>query len=557
MKKAKKTGKKPPLKKALSASKKKRKSAKKTLSVKARAAAPSKKAQSRRKKKPVAAARATATKTPLKSAAKKPLKARPASRAQATVADNALKSARKKILERRKALARGAIYFSEKPPAFGKKVRFKLKNVRCFEGEQSFEIRPLTFITGENSTGKTTLIGCFHTLFHNIIKGRDADDFNFNEEPYDMGSFDTIASAGNGKSKQVGFFDLGMSCEGREYTARLVRDKNTKRPVASDIKIFMEDIAVHLRFKNKEIDFCLTSNAGASLNLRLPRFEDRYRFKDRWARKFSISRLFRLTSYADYDIWSKKLNKNQTELLGKFQEFLFDFRSSLFPRDLISLAPVRSKPKRFYSSFIEQSSYDPEGANIPMRLRDIKIQDKKLWKDLLKKLKEFGEDSELFYGITIKEHLQTGHFELHLKTKTSVSNIRDTGYGTSQILPVLTDLFQSPQGSRLLLQQPEVHLHPKAQAQLSSLFVDCVKNPMNKSFLIETHSDYMVDRARTAVRKGFISADDLSLIYLESRKGRVRAHNILFDEKGDMIKVPEGYRDFFLEEMDDFLGIED
>ena len=530
MKKAKKTGKKPPLKKALSASKKKRKSAKKTLSVKAGAAAPSKKAQSRRKKKPVAAARATATKAPPKSAAKKPLKAR---------------SAGKKLSGKSKA---------EKPPAYGGKVRFKLKNVRCFEGEQSFEIRPLTFITGENSTGKTTLIGCFHTLFANRLNNIN---FNFNEEPYEMGSFDTIFSKVNGKRRAHSVsFELSVSsCKKPEmkYTVYFVKDRIAGRPVVSDIDIFIEDFfRTHIKFKDKKIHCKLDS-----LKNRADSFQFSFDVSERPYERFSFLSALRfifreLVSSQD----GRQFNEEQTKSLEKFLTVWRECKNSLSPFFSLPFAPVRSNPKRFYSSFMEEPGFDPEGGNIPMRLRNINIQDKKLWKDLLNELKKFGKDSELFYDIKRKEHRQTGHFELHLKTKTSVSNIRDTGYGTSQILPVLTDLFLSPPGSRLLLQQPEVHLHPKAQAELSSLFVDCVKK-LNKSFLIETHSDYMVNRARTAVRKGLIPADDLSLIYLESRKGRVHAHNILFDKEGDMIEVPKGYRDFFLKEMDDFLGVED
>ena len=107
-----------------------------------------------------------------------------------------------------------------------------------------------------------------------------------------------------------------------------------------------------------------------------------------------------------------------------------------------------------------------------------------------------------------------------------------------------------------LIQQPEVHLHPKAQAELSSLFAQ-LANIGNQSFLIETHSDYLVDRARIEIRRGNIKAEDVSLIFLEPKKNVVKVHNISFDKMGNMIGVPPHFREFFLLESDRLMGFED
>ena len=107
-----------------------------------------------------------------------------------------------------------------------------------------------------------------------------------------------------------------------------------------------------------------------------------------------------------------------------------------------------------------------------------------------------------------------------------------------------------------LLQQPEVHLHPKAQAELTSLLAQ-LASMGNQSFVVETHSDYMVDRARIEIRRGNINADDVSLIYLEPKKNVVKVHNITFDKMGNMMGVPPHFRDFFLLETDRLMGFED
>ena len=103
------------------------------------------------------------------------------------------------------------------------------------------------------------------------------------------------------------------------------------------------------------------------------------------------------------------------------------------------------------------------------------------------------------------------------------------------------------------MQQPEVHLHPRGQAELSSLLVNLVKQREHK-FIVETHSDHMVDRARIEIMKKRILPEDVSLIYLEPVGNSVKVHNIAFDEQANLIGAPGSYREFFLKESDKLLG---
>ena len=107
------------------------------------------------------------------------------------------------------------------------------------------------------------------------------------------------------------------------------------------------------------------------------------------------------------------------------------------------------------------------------------------------------------------------------------------------------------------MQQPEVHLHPKAQAELSSLLCQLATKE-RKTFVVETHSDYMIDRARIEIMKGNINPEDVSLIYLEpvSNGSKVQVHNITLDKQANLVGVPKGYRSFFLDETSSLLGLE-
>ena len=80
----------------------------------------------------------------------------------------------------------------------------------------------------------------------------------------------------------------------------------------------------------------------------------------------------------------------------------------------------------------------------------------------------------------------------------------------------------------------------------------------NNAFIIETHSDYMVNRVRIDIMEGNIKPEDVSLIYLEAQGKDVEVHNLCFDKQGNFEKdPPDGYRSFFLTETHRLLGWED
>ena len=203
---------------------------------------------------------------------------------------------------------------------------------------------------------------------------------------------------------------------------------------------------------------------------------------------------------------------------------------------------------------------DPEGSDVPLLLMQAKTIRKGSWEKLKAQLVEFGKQSGLYQNIDIK-NLNRGlgaPFQLKFKVRGPNSNITDVGYGVSQILPILVHILgTNPHETNFsLLQQPEVHLHPKAQAELSSLLAK-LASQSNRSFIVETHSDYMLDRARIEIIRGNICPEDVSLIYFEPKGNIVKVHNISFDKMANMVGVPPHYGEFFLKESKRLLGFKD
>ena len=129
------------------------------------------------------------------------------------------------------------------------------------------------------------------------------------------------------------------------------------------------------------------------------------------------------------------------------------------------------------------------------------------------------------------------------------------GYGVSQILPVMFDAIRGGYGQTFLFQQPEVHLHPRAQAEFASSIGGLVHR-RGVQAIIETHSDFILDRLRIDARaRKNISPQDVKILYFERKGTSVKIHEIGLDDQANLTNVPPGFRDFFLTEQRQLLGI--
>ncbi len=426
-------------------------------------------------------------------------------------------------------------------------TQFTMEEVRCFAECQQFDIRPLTFLVGENSTGKTTALACFQVLANYLKSG----EVNFDAKPYSMGPFRNIVrnSRPKGNAFKLGFTFTGDQ-EDVEYTVECVQKKDRFEPAIESVTI---------KFTDGEIVF--KTEDRVERGMRLASFdEDRNQYQVNVALLDQVS-LSLLLNYCTNIIERRYEGENPLVeyVLKKYKDI--ERMGDLHNISVFSTSPVRSRPERTYD--LTREFNDPEGSDVPMQLMRIESTKKDEWEALKQALIEFGKSSGLFQNIEIQTlgGSLSAPFQIKIKVRGPNSNIIDVGYGVSQILPILVHILSpSPlaqwQNTYFLLQQPEVHLHPTAQAQLSSLLASSASRG-DQSFIVETHSDYMIDRARIEIRKGTINPEDVSLIYLEPKGRVVNVHNISFDKMGNMTGVPTHYRKFFMKEYRRLMGFED
>ena len=447
----------------------------------------------------------------------------------------------------------------------------RLKDYRCFREDQTARLAPLTLLVGENSTGKTSFLAIVRALW-DLAYGHRVPDFK--EDPYDLGSFDEIAHHRGGRGSRAETFLAEFSAM-RPNSRNVSREFIYRKFGATFRKVGTSPYPVERRFGfgDSWIEVCFEKKHAYVLRVKTDR--------GCWEKRLNMR--IKEQSIFDDRIMPPPVLFLEMQISGGDPEEEFGFRplggSPAFGPDekelLQSLpwydlstfrvrpfasAPVRSKPRRTYEP--SRPTQDSEGDYVPMYLADVFSQRKKEWTELKKRLEDFGSAAGLFDEIFIKRLGQRDSEPFQIQVRKLGNNIKgprrnliDVGYGVSQALPVITELLRPDAPPLFLLQQPEVHLHPSAQAALGSLF--CQVASRDRQLIIETHSDHLLDRVRMDVRdgEGALKSEDVSILFFERDDLDVRIHSLEIDGEGNIENAPDSYRSFFMEETTRSLGL--
>ena len=342
-----------------------------------------------------------------------------------------------------------------------------LENYRCFREKQTARLAPLTLLVGNNSTGKTSFLALIRALWDVAFLERVPD---FREEPYDLGTFRDIAHNRGGRGSQAISFNAEF-----EY-----KDASIPNKVKQDFIFYVTfdernavPFPVNRAFAGGSIEFQATKQEDGNFLLRLAT-PDSSTENVAEHRIFSQEELILFPLMEFISVFGRPELENELEAMA---ENLNDsLRLVIQGKRPVASAPIRSRPRRTYDP--TRPSRDPEGENIPTYLAEISQSNKKEWTRLKNALEDFGRKSGLYDEIDIKLLGKTGGspFQVQIRKfgrrlKGAKRNLIDVGYGVSQALPLLTELLRKDETSMFLLQQPEVHLHPSAQAALGSLIL--------------------------------------------------------------------------------------
>lgn len=169
-------------------------------------------------------------------------------------------------------------------------------------------------------------------------------------------------------------------------------------------------------------------------------------------------------------------------------------------------------------------------------------------KNILKKVVSWLKKSGIASDIKILP-LSDRHYEFHIQNSVTkeYQNFADVGYGNSQVIPVLVGGYNLERGSVFLVEEPEIHLHPRAQAELGDFFLELHNQGIQS--LVETHSEYLVVRLQQHVAAGLLNPKDVGFYYVYANKNKKEIVELKLDRKGQFLeKWPEGFFPERLEE---------
>lgn len=227
---------------------------------------------------------------------------------------------------------------------------------------------------------------------------------------------------------------------------------------------------------------------------------------------------------------SSEKTKRITELVLVYQFFAeVSGAVGVYLRRLLSniryITPLRASAERYYRlQGLSIEEIDPRGENAAMFLHNLTNTEKA----------NFGQWISRAFGVEVTTVPSQGHVSLHLRSEDSGQlgfNLADTGFGYSQILPILVQLWSVAYRRRpnagltttiFAIEQPELHLHPRLQARLADIFLVAVKEArrigIDLRLVIETHSEQIVSTLGLSIARGEAAPDDVNVLLFEKSK---------------------------------------
>lgn len=218
------------------------------------------------------------------------------------------------------------------------------------------------------------------------------------------------------------------------------------------------------------------------------------------------------------------------------------------------LGPLRDYPKQNYSwNENEPQGVGKRGENAVSALLASRLVDDNL--EVEQKVAYWLKELNLIDSFNLVEtHSQTYQVVVKKTPQSPEVLITDVGFGVSQILPILVLCYYVPEGSTLILEQPEIHLHPFVQAGLADVFIDAIKT-RNIQIILESHSEHLLRRLQRRIaeeRQGFSNQDAALYFCQNTSEGDSQLISLELDPFGNISNWPDG---FFGDEMGELVAM--
>lgn len=364
-----------------------------------------------------------------------------------------------------------------------------LKNFKCFDEYREFELKRMTVFTGYNGRGKSTVLQSLLLLGQNIRKKEDIENLHVNGNFVELDLFNDIINCNHRKDSTVSI-TIGSdvpNCESIRLEYRLDKQKPRTGKLTGLI------VNHHNYFVKKLIygDFAVNSKSPAKIG------------------SYSLLKTY------------------PTAIVQVFDKFNYISASRLGPTK--------------YEDKSDLSDVNTVG-RIGEKSLNVLASDKKLIEKVNKHIRYIMDDGTM----TVSGNNENSSV-LNLYMKTAISKNKkvksiNCGYGYQYVLPIVIAASVNKSGC-LFVENPEAHLHPKAQTRLLEVICKEMAEPNNKlQLLIETHSEHVINSIRLCTLKEDIGLkrEDTSFYYF---KENYEVKHLKLDENAMFEEWPDGFFD--------------
>jgi len=441
-------------------------------------------------------------------------------------------------------------------------TQLRIENFKCWKDTGDIRLAPITLLFGANSSGKSS-IGQFLMMLKQTVESADRRavfHLEGGKAALQLGSYVDMVH-GHNSTERIQFSYRWTLPDGLRFVDRLKR-----RAYRGDAVAFSADVGCGEKDEPTPIlhDFQYQLLLGnvRQLAVGMQRVKGRaeygvaaqgYALK-RWAgRVWPAKATTKFYGFPD-EVVAYYQNAGFVKYLNLEQEKLF--------RSVHYLGPLRSRAERLYSwAGMEPENVGESGENTVRALLAAQARELSLGPNRRKgpfheiialKLREMGLIDEFEVR---RISAQRQEYEVRIRTKGSPSwvDLPDVGFGISQVLPVLVQCFYAPPHSIIIMEQPEIHLHPSAQSALADVMIDAVKSREHGrdrgiQLIIETHSEHFLRRLLRRIADNRLSEKAVSAYFANSDTTPPVLEKLDIDLFGDIKNWP---KDFFGDQMGD------
>lgn len=449
-------------------------------------------------------------------------------------------------------------------------THLQIKNFKGWRDTGPVPLKPLTILFGTNSGGKSSIEQFFLMLKQTV----DSTDRKLvlhpgdNKSAVSLGSFDEFIHRRNPQNR--------LSFEFAWTLAKPIEITGAQ-PVTGDHLRFSAEIG---KFGEKQ-DTVMLNQFCYDLGDR----ENPGKMRLKLERKPSGKPEYKLIAEG-YDLKRKQMRGWPLGAPTKFYgfpdevgtyfqnaDFIQDFSLELerLFRSVSYLGPLRSRVDRLYpwtGTEPESVGYSGEQTiSALLAAKDRKLnyrpsQHKRTLATVVaEQLKNLGVIAE-FRAQSISPGQKLYEVKVKTHPKSDWVDLPDVGFGISQVLPVIVQSYYAPTNSILLIEQPELHLHPRAQANLADVLIDALNSrhegqSRNLQLIIETHSEHFLNRLQRRIAEASpdhaIKSDQVAAYFAEVRGQESTLTPLELDIYGNILNWPE---DFFGNSMGELMAMQ-